>query len=60
MENIFCIECEFELPFDANFCEKCGVPQDEDEEETESKISIYVFTPIFLIILSVIILLISG
>jgi len=35
MNNIFCIECEFELPSDANFCEKCGVSQEEDEYEDE-------------------------
>ena len=35
MDNIFCIECGFELPSTAKFCKKCGVQIDAVEPPAE-------------------------
>lgn len=35
MENIFCIECGFELPATAKFCKKCGIQIESAEAATE-------------------------
>jgi len=35
MENIFCIECGFELPSTAKFCKKCGVQIESVEAPAE-------------------------
>jgi hypothetical protein len=37
MDNIFCIECGFELPSTAKFCKKCGVQIEASESPSESK-----------------------
>ena len=37
MDNIFCIECGFELPGAAKFCKKCGVQIEASESLSESK-----------------------
>ena len=34
--NIFCIECGFELPSTAKFCKKCGVQIEASESPSES------------------------
>ena len=35
MDNIFCIECGFELPSNAKFCKKCGVQIEASESPAE-------------------------
>ena len=35
MDNIFCIECGFELPSTAKFCKKCGVQIGAIESQTK-------------------------
>ena len=38
MDNIFCIECGFELPSTAKFCKKCGVQIEASESFPKKKI----------------------
>ena len=38
MDNIFCIECGFELPSTAKFCKKCGVQIEASESPPKKKI----------------------
>jgi len=38
MDNIFCIECGFELPSTVKFCKKCGVQIDSVGREAVSSI----------------------
>ena len=37
MDNIFCIECGFELPGAVKFCKKCGIQIELSESIPDSK-----------------------